>query len=182
MKTALVIIDMQMMMQDRMEGGRDFVSPDAPQNVAALAAYFRAQGHTVAHVRHCDDTKGSPLHPEATGYPPMACAVEKEGEPVFIKTTSSAFASTDLETWLRSIGVTDIVVAGAVASFCVNSTVRTGCDLGFNMHLVRDAVIEFDLPQAGLGAAQIFDVTLGLLEADFATIVTTAEVVEGKAP
>lgn len=181
MKTALIIIDMQMMMQDRMDAGRDFVNPEAPRNIAALADHFRTNGRPVVHVRHCDETEGSPVHPDAAGYPPMPCAVAKEDEPVFIKNTSSAFASTDLETWLRSAGITDVVVTGAVASFCVNSAVRAGCDLGFNMHVVRDGVIDFDLPDAGLGAQQIFDVTLGLLEADFAKVVTASSVLDGGA-
>ncbi|MDA9207904.1 isochorismatase family protein [Octadecabacter sp.] len=179
MRTALIIIDMQMMMQDRMDAGRDFVNPEAPGNIAALAAHFRATGQPVVHVRHSDDTAGSPLHPDASGYQPMPCAVAQDGEPVFIKTTSSAFASTDLEAWLRSEGIIDVLVTGAVASFCVNSAVRAGADLGFNMSIVEDAVIDFDLPHAGLGAQQIFDVSMGLLEADFAKVVTTSEALGG---
>jgi len=65
-------------------------------------------------------------------------------------------------------------VTGAVAGFCVNSTVRAGADLGFSMVVVRDAVIGFDLPAAGLSARLIFDVTMAHLEADFARVVESA--------
>jgi len=181
MKTALIIVDMQMMMQDRIDSGRDHVNPDAAANITMLADHFRKTGQPVVHVRHGDDTAGSPLHPDAAGYQPMPCAIEKDSEPIFIKTTSSAFASTDLEAWLHGKGITDIVVTGAVASFCVNSTVRAGCDLGFNMHVVRDGLIDFDLPNTGFEARAIFDVTMGLLEADFAKIVTTSALLETKA-
>ena len=108
----------------------------------------------------------------------MPCTVAQDGEAVFIKTTSSAFASTDIEIWLRSEGVTDLIVTGAVASFCVHSAVRSGADLGFQMSVVRDAVIEFDIPAADLGAQAIFDVTIALLEADFANIISTAQAIE----
>jgi len=179
MSTALLIIDMQMMMHDRMTSGRDHVNSGAPANIASLANQSRNAGLPVIHVRHRDDTVGSPLHPESAGYQPMPCAVAREGEAIFIKTTSSAFASTELGTWCRSQGIQDITVVGAVASFCVTSAVRTGADLGFNMTVVSDAVIDFDLPNAGLGAQDIFNVTMGLLKADFAKVVTAQSLIEG---
>jgi len=173
---ALLIIDMQLEMQHRIAAGRDCVNADAPERIAALAAAFRQAGWPVVHVRHRDDTPQSPLHPAAVGYPPMACAEALEGEAVFVKRTSSAFASTDLAAHLHAQGLTELVVAGAVAGFCVNSTVRHGADLGFEMTVVRDAVLGFDLPDAGLSAAVIFDVTLAHLAADFARVVDSASV------
>lgn len=174
MKTALVIIDMQMMMQDRIAAGREHVNPGAPGKIAALASAFRREGRPVIHIRHRDDAPSSPLHPDAPGYQPMPCAQALDNEPVFVKTTSSGFASTDLESYLRQEGITDLVVTGAVAGFCVNSTVRSGADLGFAMSVVRDAVLGFDLPSANLSAQVIFDVTMALLDADFATVVESA--------
>lgn len=173
---ALVIIDMQLEMQHRIAAGRDCVNAGAPERIAALAADFRQNGWPVVHVRHRDDAAQSPLHPEAAGYPPMACAEALEGEAVFVKRTSSAFAATDLAAHLQAQGITDLVVTGAVAGFCINSTVRHGADLGFDMTVVRDAVIGFDLPAAGLSARVIFDVTLAHLEADFARVIDTASV------
>ncbi|MDP3339641.1 isochorismatase family protein [Frigidibacter sp.] len=168
---ALLIIDMQMEMQHRIEGGRDCVNASAPAKIAALAAAFRERRQPVLHIRHRDSDPASPLHADAAGYPPMACAEATAGEPVFLKTTSSGFASTDLAAWLRDHGITDLAVVGAVAGFCVNSTVRAGSDLGFTMTVVSDAVIGFDLPSAGLSARTIFDVTMAHLEADFARVV-----------
>lgn len=173
---ALVIIDMQMEMHHRIAAGRDCVNAGAPERIAALAGAFRQDGWPVLHVRHRDAAAHSPLHPEAAGYLPMPCAEALEGEAVFVKRTSSAFASTDLAAHLKARGITELVVTGAVAGFCVNSTVRHGADLGFDMTVVRDAVIGFDLPAAGLSAQVIFDVTLAHLEADFARVVDSASV------
>lgn len=106
----------------------------------------------------------------------MPCAEAVDGESIFFKNTSSGFASTNLEAHLRSNGITDLVVTGAVAGFCVNSTVRNGADLGFKMTVVRDAVIGFDLASAGQSARTIFDVTMAHLEADFAKVVDTSAV------
>ncbi|CAM3764666.1 cysteine hydrolase family protein [Castellaniella denitrificans] len=170
---ALIIIDMQWAVQHRIESGRDHVNPQAPARIAALVAAFRRQGEPVIHVRHSDGDPASPFHAAASGYPPMPCAEAVDDEPVFIKRTSSAFASTGLEAHLREAGITDLIVTGAVAGFCVDSTVRAGADLGFRMTVVRDAVIGFDLPGDRLSARVIFDVNMALLGADFARIVET---------
>lgn len=77
---------------------------------------------------------------------------------------------------MRSAGITDLLVTGAVAGFCVNTTVLSGADLGFNVTVVHDAVIGFDLPAAGRSARVIFDVTMAHLEADFAKVVDTSTV------
>ena len=174
MTTALMIIDMQMDMQERINGGRDHVNPEAADNIAALAAAYREAGKPIIHVRHREDDAESPFHPDAPGYQPMACARELSNEPVFVKTSSSGFATTDLAGYLRKADISRLVVTGAVAGFCVNSTVRAGSDLGFEMTVVRDAVLGFDLPWANLSARTVFDVTIGLLEADFAEVVDTA--------
>lgn len=180
MKTALIIIDMQMMMQERIDSGREHINPEAPGNIAALLGAFREAGEAVVHVRHQDSDPASPLHPDAPGYQPMPCGQEIEGEPVFIKKSSSAFATTDLANYLNSESITQLFVTGAVAGFCVNSTVRAGSDLGFDMTVVRDAVIGFDLPSANLDARTIFDVTMGLLEADFAKLADSKSVLRGR--
>ena len=171
---ALVIIDMQMEMQHRISSGRELVNPDAPDRIAQLLAAFRRRGLPVLHIRHSDENPQSPFHPGSVGYAPMPCAEAVANEPVFVKKTSSGFASTNLADYLRDKGIRDLVVAGAVAGFCVNSTVRAGADLGFKMTVVRDAVLGFDMPSANLSASTIFEVTMAHLESDFADVVESS--------
>ncbi|NBE06669.1 isochorismatase family protein [Paragemmobacter ruber] len=173
---ALLIIDMQREMERRIAAGRDCVNPEAPDRILRLAAAFRHAGRPVVHVRHASDQAGAALHPESPFYPPMACAEAEAGEAVFVKAGSSGFVGTGLEAHLRARGIGALVVVGAVAGFCVNTTVRGGADLGFAMTVVRDAVIGFDLPEAGLSARVIFDVTMAHLAADFADLADAAEV------
>lgn len=175
MDRALVIIDMQQEMQSRIDAGRPHVHGDAPTRVAALAAAFRMAGQGVVHVRHAEADPASPLHPDASGYPPMPCAIEVAGEPLFVKRSSSAFATTGLADHLRAMGSPKLHVVGAVAGFCVNSTVRAAADLGFQVAVVADAVLGFDLPDQN--AQTIFDVTMALLAADFAEITDSEAVI-----
>lgn len=171
---ALVVIDMQMEMQHRISSGREHVNPDAPDRIAQLLAVFRRRGFPVLHIRHSDENPQSPFHPSAVGYAPMPCAEAVATEPVFVKKTSSAFASTNLADYLRDKEICELVVVGAVAAFCVNSTVRAGADLGLKMTVVKDAVLGFDMPSANLSASTIFEVTMAHLESDFANVVESS--------
>lgn len=178
MKAALVIIDMQMLMQHRLDAGRDHVNGEAPEVVAALAAAARKTGRSVIHVRHAEPDPASPMHDGAPDQKVMPCAEAIGDEPIFVKRTSSPFASTDLEKHLRDSGIDTLIVTGAVAGFCVNTTVRVGCDLGFKMIVVRDAVLGFDMPSENLSARTIFDVTMAHLKSDFAEIVDSSSVID----
>lgn len=176
LKKALVVIDMQMYVQDRLDGGRDHVHGDAIVKIAALAAKFRKDGETVIHIHHADPDPASPMHTGAPAQRVMPGIEPLCGEPVFVKSTSSPFASTDMENYLRDNGIETLVVTGAVAGYCVNTTVRVGSDLGFKMIVVRDAVMGFDLPDENLSARAIFDVTMAHLKSDFANVVDSSEI------
>lgn len=177
LKQALVIIDMQMYLQDRLDSGRDHVNGDAIIKVAALAAKFRRDGGKVVHVHHGDPDPASPMHIGAPAQRVMPGVEPLGGEPIFIKNTSSPFASTGMENYLRHNHIETLVVTGAVAGYCVNTTVRVGSDLGFKMVVVRDAVIGFDLPDENLSARTIFDVTMAHLKSDFARVIDSTEIV-----
>lgn len=179
MTTALLVIDMQMGMADRIASGRPRANLDAEDKVAALLALFRARGLPVVHVHHDDPDPASAFRRGQPGGAPMPCALPAEGEAVLWKSTSSAFAGTGLDAHLRRIGAERIVVAGAVAAFCVTSTVRAASDLGFRVILPGDALLAFDIPAHDGGRIDpdtVLRVTLSLLGADFAQLVQTEEV------
>lgn len=178
MTRAVLIIDMQEGMADRIRTGRLPINPDAPDRMAALLAEARAKGLPVIHVHHDDPDPASPFRKDQPAGAPMACAAPLPGEAVLWKHGSSAFAGTGLAEHLRGIGVTELVVAGAVAAFCVTSTVRSASDLGFKVLLPEDALLGFDLPAHDGGridAATVHRVTLSILGADFARLTTVAE-------
>lgn len=177
--TALVVIDMQEGMAERTRAGRPRANPQAEAHVAALLAQFRARGLPVLHVLHDDPDPAAPFRRDSPLGQPMACARPLPGEPVFWKTGSSAFAGTGLDAALRRAGITRLVLVGAVAAFCVTSSVRAASDLGFQVILPGDALIGFDIAAHDGGridAATVLQVTLSLLGADFARLVTTDQV------
>ncbi|HEY6917967.1 MAG TPA: cysteine hydrolase family protein [Tabrizicola sp.] len=172
---AVLIIDMQEGMADRIRAGRPTATPDAPDRIAELLAQARGGGLPVIHVLHDDPHPDSPFRKGEPGAAPMRCAVPQEGETVLWKHGSSAFHGTGLDAHLKAQGITELVVAGAVAAFCVTSTVRQASDLGYQVLLPQDALLGFDLPAHDGGridAQTVFRVTLSLLGADFAKLTT----------
>lgn len=174
---AVLVIDMQEGMADRIRSGRPTATPDAPGRIAVLLAQARESGTPVIHVLHDDPHPDSPFRKGLPGAAPMPCATPIQGETVFWKHGSSAFHATGLDAHLRGLGVTELVVAGAVAAFCVTSTTRQASDLGYHILLPQDALLGFDLPAHDGGridAATVQRVTLSLLGADFATLTTVS--------
>jgi nicotinamidase-related amidase len=179
MTTALLVVDMQVEMADRIAGGRLPVIPEALAHMAQLAQLFRARGQEVVHVHHHDNDAASPFRRGTPSGAPMQGTAPQGDEAVFWKSGSSAFVGTGLDAYLRRKGVDLIVVIGAVAAFCVTSTVRAASDLGFKVILPSDALLGFDLPAHDGGridAQTVHLVTLSLLGADFAKVVTAREV------
>lgn len=58
------------------------------------------------------------------------------------KKTWGAFASTDLEHQLTTLGVTQVVIAGVSTGTGVEATARQAYEAGFNVTLVIDAMID----------------------------------------
>lgn len=179
MATALLCIDMQMGMADRIASGRPIADAGAEDRVAALMTLFRARGLPVVHVLH--DELGTPFAKDQPGGAPMPCAMPAPDEKVFWKSRSSAFAGTGLDAYLRQQGIDRLFIIGAVAAFCVTSTTRAASDLGFKVILPGDALLAFDIAAHDGGRIDpetVLRVTLSLLGADFAQLVTTDQVAE----
>ena len=62
-------------------------------------------------------------------------------EIVLPKTSSNVFVSTNIHYLLGNLNVKQLVIAGALTDQCVDSAVRTACDLGYLVTVVTDACI-----------------------------------------
>ncbi|OBY24274.1 isochorismatase family protein [Leisingera sp. JC1] len=177
--TALLIVDMQQEMANVAAAGRPQANPDAQETVAELAAAFRTADLPVVHVMHDDPRTESKFRRDLPSGQPLPCAVPQAGEAVFWKTGSSGFYGTGLERHLQDAGITRLVIVGGVAAFCVNSTARSAANLGFEIEVVEDALIAFDMPARNggmLDAGTVLEVTLSALHAGFGKVVTSADV------
>lgn len=72
-------------------------------------------------------------------------ALEPRAEdPIVVKKRVSAFAGSDLEVLLRSLGATHLVLTGIATSGVVLSTVREAADRDYELTVLRDACADAD--------------------------------------
>ena len=144
--TALIVVDLQ-------EGliGLPFVHPigEIISRASALADAFRVRGLPVALVNVAGRPPGrTEQAPRFTGPPPegwtdvIAELNQQPGDIAVTKRTWGAFASTDLESRLRALDVTQVVIAGVATGTGVEATARQAYELGFNVTLAIDAMTD----------------------------------------
>jgi len=56
---------------------------------------------------------------------------------------SSGFANTDLDMLLKQLGVQQLIMIGLIAHTCLEATVRSAVDLGYQVTVVRDATASY---------------------------------------
>ncbi len=78
------------------------------------------------------------------------------GDHIVSKQTAGAFTRTDLESFLRSRGVTQVVIVGVATSMGVESTARQAHELGFNVTLAVDAMTDLDAELHTSSSTKIF--------------------------
>jgi ureidoacrylate peracid hydrolase len=68
----------------------------------------------------------------------------KENDPVVIKRRDSAFQDTELRVWLQSEGINLLVFTGIDTSICVETSLRDGFNIGYDVVLISDATASGD--------------------------------------
>ena len=109
-----------------------------------------------------EDTWEAEIHPEIAPLP---------GEKTIYKHRYSAFYNTDLETVLRCLKVTDLVITGVMTNLCCESTAR---DAYF-----RDYRVFFPMDGTGAVNEELHLATLKNLAYGFAFVTTTDEILRG---
>lgn len=169
---------------DAQQGFDQFKGRNNPQlesNLAALHAAWRAAGRPLVHVRHDSTEAASVFRPGLPGNAFKPEAQPQKGEPVVRKSVHSAFIGTDLEGRLRQMGARSLVILGIQTNYCVASTARMAGNLGYKTYVVADACATF--PQRLLDGSEVnaqaaHDLALAELHGEFATVVSTRDVLD----
>jgi nicotinamidase-related amidase len=147
-QAALVVIDLQKGIVSRSGPSAEAVVKQS----AHLAAEFRRHGLPVVLV---NVTGRAPGRTEAGGADNGSARPadwadlvdELDVQPtdhLITKRRRSAFHDTGLDTLLRDLGVTQIVLTGISTSVGVESTARSGADFGYHVVLATDAMTDPD--------------------------------------
>lgn len=118
------------------------------------------------------------MHPSNEGSEFKDSVKPIEGEVVIQKKVNSAFIGTNLEEYLRANGIEKVVIVGLTTPHCVSTTTRMSGNLGFDTYLISDATAAFGMKGPNdiyYNAEEIHAISLATLHEEFATILTTKE-------
>ncbi|MFI6642813.1 isochorismatase family protein [Streptomyces sp. NPDC050504] len=180
MKRALVVIDVQ---NEYLTGGLPIGYPDPNWSLTNIAAAMDAaaqEGVPVVVVQHVAP-EGSPIFargshgcalPEAVASRPYDHLVEK--------TLPSSFTGTDLADWLARHDIDTLSITGYMTQTCIESTSREAVHRGYGVEVLSDATGALPMSNriGTLTAEQIHQTVLVVLQAFFASVVTTAQWVD----
>lgn len=160
-KTAVLVIDLQNdnLADDGAAGGSESLrharEVGVVPNSAAIAATARSVGAKVIHVHFVIDPEAGgagtniPLFESITtskivvrgayGAAAVEGAEPQEGDIVLDRPRMSSFHGTPLDTILRNLGITHLVITGVHTSHAVGTTARVAADLGYTPIVVSDA-------------------------------------------
>ncbi len=177
-KTALLVIDVQKAFEQIASSGLNRNNPNAEENIVELIKFFRSRKGEIIHIRHASTEPHSLFGRERSGFEVSACAQELPGETVVVKSVNSSFIGTNLEKILDEREIEALVVVGATTNHCVETTTRMAGNLGYDTYLVSDAIWTFDrigIDGITISASDIHHMSLSNLKEEFATIVSTKE-------
>ena len=140
--TALLVIDAQIGVNSLEHwGGKKAVrnNPAAEERIGELLEGWRNAGNPVLYTRHDSREPDSPLKVSLPTGAFLPGLEPRRGEVVVLKDVNGGFIGTNLELQLRRVGVTRIVIAGFFTNMCVETTVRQGGNMGFDIYLGEDA-------------------------------------------
>ena len=166
---ALIVVDMQHATGSRTHGLGRWLSEQGRLDEAAyrfdriegivvpgiqrLLAGFRAAGHKVIYITlgaRLSDYSDVPKHMRAflstfnnhqgsREHDILDALAPQPGEAILNKTTQGAFASSPIESVLRSKDIRQLVMVGVSTNNCVETTAREASDRGFQTVMVSDA-------------------------------------------
>ncbi len=116
------------------------------ENIKHLIAVARENNVEVAYVQH-DDGAGTDLDKAADNYEIYEEFAPKQGEMRFEKNVNSAFhPMTGLTEYLHSKDEKDIITIGVSTDYCMDATIKSGFENGFNMIVPAYANSTYDNP------------------------------------
>ncbi len=142
---ALLIIDIQ---NDYFEeGAMPLVgASEAARKAKSVLEHFRKNSLPVIFIQHIA------ARPEAGFFLPDTHGAEiyegikpQSDEKVIVKYFPNSFRETDLNEYLKSLNIDELVITGMMTHMCVDATTRAAKDLGYNCTVIGDACATRDL-------------------------------------
>ena len=132
----------------------------------------------ICHIHHHSHEPGSPFAAGLPGNAVQGFAAPLAGEAVYFKHVSGGFIGTALESDLRRAGNEYVLLRGAEANSCVETTARMAGNLDFAMLFAGDAVWAYGAigPDGRSHTPdEVLSMTLCNMQGEFGSVVSTDE-------
>ena len=179
-QTALLLIDIQ---NDYFDGGANPLTGSLEASLKAkdILKFFREQKNRVIHVQHLSTRPGSSFFNPGTHGADIHPNVQPlEDETVIQKHFPNSFRETGLLAHLKSNSITHLVICGMMTHMCVDATVRSAKDFGFECTLISDACATKHLSINGktISATDVHHSFLAALNYYYASVIPAKEIIE----
>lgn len=177
-KKALIIVDVQRAFDDKKWGERN--NQNAEENISKILKLWREKDCKVIYIKHMSDNPASVFYPNNEGFAIKEIVEPESKDLIITKKVNSSFIGTNLEEFLKTNGFTTVVITGLTTPHCVSTTTRMSGNLGFNTYLISDATASFGMKDQNnkyYDAETLHEISLATLHDEFATILTTEQLI-----
>ena len=171
MKEALIIIDVQ---NDYFPGGTcELYRPyEAETVIKKLILESREIRRPIVYIQHFNELGDYFFLEGSEGAKiPDRIAPEPQDK-IIVKRYPNSFHKTELDEYLKDLGIEKLIVCGMMTHMCVDTTVRAAMDYGYEVTVVADACATMDLTYNNetINAETVQKSFLASLDGVFATI------------
>ncbi len=144
MKKALIIIDLQ---NDYFkDGNMELVDIDIVlNNTNKLIKYAREKEYKIYFIQHFSTKESATFFIPNTDGVKLHKDLDIQNDIIIKKNYPNSFRDTVLHQELQKEQIKDLIICGAMTHMCIDTTVRAGFDLGYNINLIEDACATKDL-------------------------------------
>ncbi len=179
MKPALVLVDIQ---RDYFPEGRMEVvgATDASQVAKRLLDHFREKDLPVVHIQHIATRAGATFFlPNTEGINFHESIAPLSGEMVIKKHFPNSFRDTEMEEYLLSKGIRQLVICGMMSHLCIDATTRAAFDKGYACIVAHDACATRNMTFKGIDipAKHVHGAFMAALGAVYAKVLSAEEII-----
>lgn len=169
---ALIVIDIQ---NDYFKGGKNclFNTEEVAKRAKKVIDKFREKKLPIIHIQHLASKESAFFNRGTVGAEINEIVKPINGEKTITKGKPSSFLNTELDDYLKKLKINDIVLVGMMSHYCVDSTARSGKELGYSVTVIEDCCTTMNVEYMGelVDAKNIHAVTMINLKKEMVNII-----------
>lgn len=173
----LLCIDLQ---REYFEKGRPlFISEGSRvlKNAALLIKTAREKDIPIIHIKHVSgNPSDSTFNADSSFVEFMSEADPQKHEYVVTKSLPGAFSKTNLDTILKSLKVSNVIICGLTSFLCCDTTSREAHAKGYNVYFIKDATAALDI--FGIPAKKVHKIVCAIQKWYFAKVINTKQILK----